>query len=98
MQPAALRAAADPLGGSRSGLRSFSRAGVAALASTARRAQHPWRYGVSTVRGTLRGMSTHPDAVSTLERAAFEAWRAEKVVALGPWWLRFMHGVTNRAN
>ena len=33
-----------------------------------------------------------------LERAAFEAWQAEEIVALGPWRLRFMRGVTNRAN
>ena len=38
------------------------------------------------------------DQVLALERAAFDAWQAEEVVALGPWRLRFMHGVTNRAN
>jgi ribosomal protein S18 acetylase RimI-like enzyme len=38
------------------------------------------------------------DSVLELERAAVEAWRAEEIVALGPWRLRFMHGVTNRAN
>ncbi len=38
------------------------------------------------------------EEVLTLERAAFEAWRAEEVVALGPWRLRCMRGVTNRAN
>jgi len=36
--------------------------------------------------------------VLALERAAFEAWQAEEVAALGPWRLRFMHGVTGRAN
>jgi len=36
--------------------------------------------------------------ILALELAAFDAWRAEEVVALGPWRLRFMHGVTNRAN
>jgi GNAT superfamily N-acetyltransferase len=38
------------------------------------------------------------DEVLALERAAFEAWQAEEVAALGPWRLRFMHGVTSRAN
>ncbi len=38
------------------------------------------------------------DEILALERAAFEAWQAEEVVALGPWRLRFMRGVTNRAN
>jgi ribosomal protein S18 acetylase RimI-like enzyme len=38
------------------------------------------------------------DEILALELAAFEAWQAEEVIALGPWWLRFMHGVTNRAN
>jgi ribosomal protein S18 acetylase RimI-like enzyme len=38
------------------------------------------------------------DDILALERAAFEAWQAEEVVALGPWRLRFMRGVTNRAN
>ncbi len=33
-----------------------------------------------------------------LEVAAFEAWRAEEIAALGPWRLRSMRGVTNRAN
>lgn len=33
-----------------------------------------------------------------LEVAAFEAWRAEEIAALGPWQLRGMRGVTNRAN
>jgi ribosomal protein S18 acetylase RimI-like enzyme len=36
--------------------------------------------------------------VLALERTAFEAWQAEEVTALGPWRLRFMHGVTDRAN
>lgn len=38
------------------------------------------------------------DEILALELAAFDAWQAEEVVALGPWRLRFMHGVTNRAN
>jgi ribosomal protein S18 acetylase RimI-like enzyme len=38
------------------------------------------------------------DEVLAFERAAFEAWRAEEIVALGPWRLRSMRGVTNRAN
>jgi GNAT superfamily N-acetyltransferase len=38
------------------------------------------------------------DDVLSLELAALEAWRAEEVAELGPWRLRFMHGVTNRAN
>jgi ribosomal protein S18 acetylase RimI-like enzyme len=38
------------------------------------------------------------DQILELERAAFEAWRAEEIVALGPWRLRCMRGVTNRAN
>ena len=36
--------------------------------------------------------------VLSIERAAFEAWQAEQVVPLGPWRVRFMHGVTDRAN
>lgn len=36
--------------------------------------------------------------VLALERAAFEAWNAEEVAALGPWQLRFMRGVSNRGN
>jgi ribosomal protein S18 acetylase RimI-like enzyme len=43
-------------------------------------------------------VSTDADEVLALELAAFEAWGAAEVVALGPWRLRFMHGVTNRAN
>ncbi|HEU4427641.1 MAG TPA: GNAT family N-acetyltransferase [Myxococcota bacterium] len=38
------------------------------------------------------------DQVLALERAAFDAWQAEEIVALGPWRLRFMQGVTDRAN
>jgi ribosomal protein S18 acetylase RimI-like enzyme len=38
------------------------------------------------------------DEVLALERAAFEAWEAEEIVPLGPWRLRAMRGVTNRAN
>jgi GNAT superfamily N-acetyltransferase len=38
-----------------------------------------------------------PD-VLTLEEAAFAAWPAAEVRALGPWRLRNMAGVTNRAN
>ena len=40
------------------------------------------------------------DAVSILEieEAAFRAWPAEEVVELSGWRLRFMHGVTRRAN
>jgi len=36
--------------------------------------------------------------ILALERAAFEAWPAAEVRELGPWRLRFMHGVTRRAN
>lgn len=38
------------------------------------------------------------DEVHALERAAFDAWTAQEIAPLGPWRLRFMHGVTNRAN
>ncbi|HEY8122534.1 MAG TPA: GNAT family N-acetyltransferase [Myxococcota bacterium] len=38
------------------------------------------------------------DEIAALERAAVAAWRAEEIVDLGPWRLRAMHGVTNRAN
>ena len=40
---------------------------------------------------------TH-EKVLALERAAFEAWQAEEIALLGPWRLRAMHSVTNRAN
>jgi ribosomal protein S18 acetylase RimI-like enzyme len=36
--------------------------------------------------------------VLALEEAAFAAWPAALVRALGPWRLRFMHGITNRGN
>jgi ribosomal protein S18 acetylase RimI-like enzyme len=42
--------------------------------------------------------STGDADLLALERAAFEAWQAEEVVALGPWRLRSMQGVTKRAN
>ena len=36
--------------------------------------------------------------IRAIERTAFEAWPAAEAVALGGWWLRFNHGVTNRAS
>ncbi len=36
--------------------------------------------------------------ILALEEAAFAAWPAARVRALGPWRLRFMHGITNRGN
>lgn len=38
------------------------------------------------------------DEILAIEQAAFEAWQAEEVLALGPWRARAMRGVTNRAN
>jgi ribosomal protein S18 acetylase RimI-like enzyme len=38
-----------------------------------------------------------PD-IAAIEAAAFDAWPAAEVRSLGPWRLRFMSGVTNRAN
>ena len=52
-----------------------------------------WVHGRGTLLGEMDALGTE-----VLERAAFEAWQAEQVVALGPWRLRFMHGVTSRAN
>ena len=43
-------------------------------------------------------MALEGTEILALELATFEAWRAEEIVALGPWRLRCMHGVTNRAN
>lgn len=43
-------------------------------------------------------MPASDDEILALERAAFEAWQAEEVSALGPWRLRAMRGVTKRAN
>jgi ribosomal protein S18 acetylase RimI-like enzyme len=48
-------------------------------------------------RGTLCAMPVDSEMLA-LESAAFEAWQAEDVAVLGPWRLRFMHGVTSRAN
>lgn len=38
------------------------------------------------------------EEILAIERAAFEAWTAAEIAALGPWRLRSMHGVTNRAS
>lgn len=43
-------------------------------------------------------MALEGTEIVALELAAFDAWTAEEIVALGPWRLRCMHGVTNRAN
>jgi GNAT superfamily N-acetyltransferase len=43
-------------------------------------------------------MAASDDEILALERAAFEAWQAEEVSALGPWRLRAMRGVTKRAS
>jgi ribosomal protein S18 acetylase RimI-like enzyme len=59
------------------------------------------RRGESAGRGIVKDMATGHDRdteVLALERAAFEAWQAEEIVSLGAWQLRFMRGVTDRAN
>jgi GNAT superfamily N-acetyltransferase len=47
----------------------------------------------------LRAEPSVADAeILAIERAAFEAWPAAEVQALGGWRLRFNHGVTNRGS